>query len=134
MKKILGIFLVIILTACGCANDKKMKVSTKAEVKSDWMGTWIRQATYVDGAVVSTTPATLVLKKASYTSTSKDCANSGDLRVTPADKTMTMNMTKNSCPGLQVPFLISNLYTITDNGKTMTIEVANMKEIYKKSN
>ncbi len=92
-------------------------------------GTWLRQAIYVAGKLQSASPATLVLKKGSFNSSST-CFASGSLTV--KGNTMTMVMTASDCPRVSLPYTISYTYSISDKGKKMVIVTGPMKEIYKR--
>lgn len=101
--------------------------------KSDetrYLGTWVRQATYVSGALMGQDPAVMTLKKDSFTSTNATCATAGTLSV--SGNTMKMVMTQSNCLGVKTPYTVNYTYTISDDGKIMTFVVGSMKEVYKR--
>ena len=125
MKKLLSITLTLafsfaLLTACNGT--------------ADYEGTWSRTGTYVNGAIVSTEPATLVINKNSYTSTN-ECEVTGALSV--VEDQMTMTVETNTCPGPDIISEITQTYTvkIDEEGKeVMTFEAVyagqNIMETY----
>ncbi len=95
-----------------------------------FIGTWLRQGTYINGALEHTTPATMVLNRDSFYSTGT-CSTSGSL--TFKDENMTMKMTQSSCPGgLILPFTVTFTYQISDEGKKMTLQAGNVMEKYQR--
>ena len=103
---LLSICSILLLSACNGVVGQK----------SDYEGTWSRTGTYVNGTIVSTAPATLVLNKNSYTSTN-ECEVTGTLYV-EGDQ-MTMTVETNSCPGEDLISEITQTYTlkIANEGK-----------------
>ncbi len=98
-----------------------------------YLGAWLRQGTYVDGALMHQTPATLTMKKDSFVSTGM-CTNSGT--VDAKGNTVTMVMVQSDCPGgLQLPYTVTYQYGVMkdENKDTiMVIVTGNVMEIYKK--
>lgn len=120
MKKLLNITLVFafsfaLLTACNGT--------------ADYEGAWSRTGTYVNGTVVSTAPATLVLNKNSYTSTN-ECEVTGALSV--VGDQMTMTVETNNCDTGNPISEITQTYTvkINDEGK----EVMTFNTVYSGQN
>jgi len=140
-KYILGLIVALfLLTACGQApektfNEKIADAINEAEViGADYLGPWLRTATYVGGELTGTTPATLTFNKdGTYTSVSADCANSGTY-TDNGESSITMVMLQSGCPGgLQLPFTVVYTYTIEENedgNEIMTINTANVMETY----
>lgn len=93
-------------------------------------GSWLRTATYADGALVGTTPATLTINAdGSYKSSSADCATSGTQEVT--DNSIAVSMTQSNCPGnLALPYNVTYTFTIAEDGQSMNMMTANVKEDY----
>jgi hypothetical protein len=99
----------------------------------NYLGTWLRQGTYLNGALLHQTPATLTMKKDSFVSTGM-CTSSGTVEA--KGNTVTMVMNRSDCPGgVQLPFTVTNQYGVMkdENKDTiMVIVVDNIMEIYKK--
>ncbi len=120
-----GVIFVLVLTLGFVSTVYSDKEET---TKGSFIGTWLRQGTYINGALEHTTPATMVLGKDSFHSTGT-CSTSGSL--TYKDETMTMKMTQSSCPGgLTLPFTVTFTYQISDEGKRMTLQAGIVMEKY----
>lgn len=114
---------VLILGFVSTAYSDKQDTS-----RDSFIGTWLRQGTYINGALAHTTPATMVLNKDSFYSTGT-CSTSGSLSYKGG--TMTMIMTQSSCPGgLVLPYTVTFTCQISDKGERMTLQVANVMEKY----
>jgi hypothetical protein len=137
----ISIVSLILLSACGQApvttpdgQTGNAAVEESENDGADYLGSWIRTATYVGGELMGQTPATLTFKEdGTYTSVSADCANSGTY--TGSDGSVTMVMTANSCPGnIMLPFTVVYTYVIEkneDGDEIMTITTADiMVETY----
>jgi hypothetical protein len=104
--------------------------STDAAAGTAFLGTWLRQGTYINGALEHTTPATLVLKKDSFFSTGT-CTTSGSL--TSEGATMTMKMTQSSCPGgLMLPYTVTFAFNISEKSTRLTMQAGNVMEFYER--
>lgn len=112
--------IIVSLFVCGAAAADEAKC----------LGTWVRQATYVNGELVGGDPAVMTLKKGSFTSTSGPYATAGTLAAT--GDTMTMVMTESNCPGVTPPYTVNYTYSLSDGGKTMAIVTGPVKEIYRR--
>ena len=101
----------------------------------DYLGTWIRQNTYVNELPQNSGPATLVLEEIAFHSSTDVCTVTGDLLV-EGDQ-MTMNILTNDCPDPANLQSITHTYTITEDGNTMTFVViysgSEVKEIYSRA-
>jgi len=88
------------------------------EPSVDYVGTWLR---------TNSTPATLILKKTSYTSSTAECTASGD--VIPGDSSYTMTIKSTDCPsppnktlvGLTVHYTYTIKYNEEKDVEIMTI-------------
>jgi len=101
-----------------------------AAAGSPFVGTWLRQGTYINGMLEHTTPATMVLKKESFFSTGT-CTTSGSL-MSDGNK-MTMKMTQSSCPGgLILPYTVNFNFNVSENGTKLTMLAGNIMEIYQR--
>ncbi|MDP8266369.1 MAG: hypothetical protein P9M07_05425 [Candidatus Aceula meridiana] len=93
-----------------------------------FLGTWLRTATYVDGALAGQTPATLNLRAKDYDS-SGTCYTSGSL--SSEDDAITLVMLQSSCPGgVKPPLTITYTYTISEDNTAMTIFTGPVLETY----
>lgn len=137
MKK-LFILLLIGLFLSGCGSSSSISSLPEDDMTdgetSEWLGTWIRQATYTGGELVTTEPATLTLNPETYSSSTAACATSGLL--IPDGEAITLTMTESNCPGnISLPFSVTYTYTIEENEEgeeIMTIVTGPVTEIYKR--
>lgn len=112
------------------SNNQESETEEEAQESTDYIGTWLRQATYVSGALQHQTPATLIYKKDTYSS-SGTCSTSGTIKV--KGNSIKTVMLQSNCPGgVQPPFTVVYTYSITDDGKTLTLVSGSVKEIYKR--
>lgn len=140
MKKILFLFALplFILSACAPAsapenpstarNESSMTEESPSE--GNIYGTWTRTATYADGELLNTVPATLFINEdGSYQSSSADCATSSTQLVT--DNSIAVSMTQSSCPGnIALPYNLTYTFEIAEDGQSMVMMTANVKEDY----
>jgi hypothetical protein len=144
MKKfgLLFAFSLLLLTACGTAQapeDGDVVLMDEAEeevveiAESGVYGSWIRQATYVDGALEHTTPATLNIRSdGSYDSSTDICSTSGTQVI--KDSVITVTMTQSDCPGgIQLPLVVTYNFGISEDGESMSMTTANVKEDYNRA-
>ncbi|MFC1656198.1 hypothetical protein ACFL3C_04985 [Patescibacteria group bacterium] len=68
------------------------------DIPHDYEGVWLRTATYADGNLVSSTPATLTLNRTSYTSTGT-CVNTGEV-ISGGAGGIRLTIASSSCPSL----------------------------------
>lgn len=93
-----------------------------------WQGTWSRQAVYVNGSVENTTPATLVLKETTYTSTGT-CSVNGTVSV--SGNTMTATISETDCPGgVGAGTVVTYTFELLEAGQKMTLTSGNTMEKY----
>lgn len=105
----------------GCADTTTSSVTAPEEAaeQASYVGTWIRQATYVDGALVQTEPATLELRPYAYTSSTDVCVVDGTI-ATEGD-TITMTLDSTDCPVGAIPDVYHSTYALSDDGGVMTL-------------
>lgn len=115
---------ILILAVLGMV----LMTSTAIGAEGDYVGTWMRQATYANNELVSQSPAVLVMKKDSFTSTSAPYATAGTLKV--SGNIIQMVMTQSNCPGVSVPYTVNYTYTLSEKGNVMTIVTGPVKEVY----
>ena len=97
----------------GCNNNTISK-DNNAISKLDYEGTWNRQASYANGELVSTNPATLILSKDTFSSSGGGCSNSGSLKVDGLF--FVMNVKSSSCPSsVNVGTTITSTYSVSGN-------------------
>jgi len=90
-----------------------------------FLGTWLRTATYNDGALMGQTPATLILRPDDYESSST-CYTSGSLIT--GGNTFTLSMQQSTCPGPSVTATYT--YKISKDNTAMTIFTGPVMETY----
>ena len=145
MKKFLFVLIFSLITLTGCnlpggGTEADLSVVPMEDIIAEpvlegggYVGTWLRQGTYLDGALLHQTPATLTMEKDSFVSTGM-CTSSGT--VSADGNTVTMVMNRSDCPGgVQLPFTVTHQYGVMkdENSDTiMVIVVDNIMEIYKK--
>ena len=118
----IGVMLLIIGFVSQAYSDSEDRSN------ESFIGTWLRQGTYINGALEHTTPATMVLGKDSFYSTGT-CSASGSL--THQSTSITMKMTQSDCPGgLALPFTVTFTFKISGEGKKMTLQAGNVMEKY----
>jgi hypothetical protein len=138
-KKLIYLFIIFIctLSLSGCTNLSDLNINDAGlDLKSlnPWIGSWSRQATFVDGVNQNSDPANLDFYQGNaYYSTTAKCFTSGSYSV--VENTMTMVMEVTDCPGgVQPPFTLTYDFTISDDGEEMIFVVNYMgteiKEIY----
>jgi len=143
MKKHLFLFTLALLILAACTpaqapteepnTDNSPVTNVEESDTGSVYGSWLRTATYADGVLVGTTPATLTINSdGSYKSSSPDCATSGTQVVT--DNTIAVSMTQSNCPGnLALPYNVTYTFTIAEDGLSMIMTTANVKEDYKRA-
>ncbi|MFC1723412.1 hypothetical protein ACFL0V_04705 [Nanoarchaeota archaeon] len=65
---------------------------------ADYIGTWMRTGTYTNGDLMHQEPATMILTKNTFDSSSKACGNSGSIDVDGAQVVMVVE--KSDCPSI----------------------------------
>jgi len=96
--------------------------------KASYIGTWIRTALYLNGALRHQTPATLIYTKDKFTAAGT-CSTAGTIEV--KGKTIKTVMTSTDCPGgVKAPLKIVYNYEISEDGKKMTLTVGPVREEY----
>jgi hypothetical protein len=93
------------------------------------MATWTRLELIVDGQVQPFAPATLILQEDTFIGTGA-CTTSGMLSA--EEETFTLVMTESNCPNTILPFELTYIYQIEDNGMTLITETANVVEIFRR--
>lgn len=129
-------FLALFLTACTpvqAPSDTAPADTAMMEEEpagNDIYGSWLRTAIYVDGALEGNEPANLTLNAdGSYNSSTALCATSGTQVVT--GNSIAVSMTQSSCPGgLPLPYNVTYTFTIAEDGESMSMMTANVKEDY----
>jgi len=128
------LFLSLLFAGCGTLpaqnNGGEEENSRVSETAEDYEGIWIREASYVNGTN-NTVPATLIMKKDSYISSTKACTVEGPLEMT--DTSMTMDVTTHNCPGYS-PMAITYDYFLSEDNNTFTFTTVysgvEIKEVY----
>ncbi|MBT3985870.1 hypothetical protein HOD38_04275 [archaeon] len=128
-KIITGLLLVTLLLLTGCG-----ETTLTEEANSDYVGTWMRQGTYTNGAFVSSESATLTFTEGSFDSYNSYCSNSGSIEVTV--NTMVWVVEQSDCPSIiSVGSTVTSTYSV--EGSTLTTinteYGAEVKEIYNKA-
>lgn len=127
-KIIIGLLVtLLLLTGCG-------ETSITEEGNTDYVGTWMRDGTYTNGALVSSESATLTFTEGSFDSYNLYCSNSGSLDVT--GNTMVWVVEQSDCPSIiSVGSTVTSTYSV--EGTTLTTinteYGAEVKEIYNKA-
>jgi hypothetical protein len=137
MKKIIfcaALMAAMFLFASGCGTASPVKPADNAapaEQKDAYVGTWLRQAIYTNGQLVSKTPSTLVITP---TGTFFSINDYGFAEGTITVSGDTMNTVVKS--GLTPGQTVSHQFLISDDGQTMTFIIhsqgVEMKEVYKR--
>lgn len=131
MKKallsLLSIMAVVLFSACSTSkvpekNDvqdqnNSKQIEEQAPADADYIGSWSRLSTTVNGVPQDVVPATITMTADKYESSTSRCSLSGDLKMT--DETMAISITKYNCPG-NAPKNYLNSYTISKDGNTLT--------------
>ena len=126
-KYLILTLLILTIFIIGCGGSSVSKV--------DYEGTWKRQGTYTNGALVNSVTATMKLTKISFDSYNSQCANSGDLNVQGTSFVMTVK--KSNCPSIiNVGSVVKSTYSVAGNKLTIINKEygAEVKEIYNKVN
>lgn len=131
--------MTLLFTGCGVATtDSPEPEAAEAEVVEEapvYVGTWLRQGTYVDGVNVHSEPATLIIETDSYHSETDVCWVEGEVITNETDFTMTI--LEGDCP--VVPGYESITYTkeFSEDLNEMTLETVVMgttvMEIYNRA-
>ena len=128
----------LMFTGCvpGQTDEEELPLATteEAEADGDYLGSWLRTATYVDGILQGQTPADLTFNaNGTYSSYTDVCATSGTYEEAE-DGTVTMVMLESGCPGnIPLPFTVTYTYMIEENEdeeEMMTMYTANIMETY----
>ncbi|MFH0857673.1 MAG: hypothetical protein V1848_02905 [Candidatus Magasanikbacteria bacterium] len=132
MKKYLFLlFLTLMFTGCGTLPVQNTNTEESRATAEDYEGIWIREASYVNGTDSNAVPATLVMKKDSYISSTRACTVEGPLDMT--DTSMTMNISTHNCAGYS-PIAITYTYSLSEDKNTFTFETVyggvEIKEVY----
>jgi len=138
--KFLFLFIcsIFLLSACNqteIVEDEMPITEEPAEIlEMDFLGSWTRTATYIDGVLEHTTPADLTFNAdQTYSSATDVCATSGTYEGV-GDNTVVMIMSQSNCPGnIPLPFTVTYTYTIEENedgDEVMTMNTANVTETY----
>jgi hypothetical protein len=92
------------------------------------IGTWQREALYINGILNHRTPATLIYEQNSFHATGT-CSTSGTISVT--ENTIKTVMTQSNCPGgVKPPMTFVYNYKIAKDGKKLILEVGPVREVY----
>jgi len=101
-------------------------------IPEDYVGVWLRTATYVNGALEHNEPATWTLNDTNYTSTGT-CINTGKvMREGPTEITITLDSTtcENVPTGLTVPYTYEISFDQERDVEVMTVYTGPMMETY----
>ncbi len=96
-----------------------------------YLGNWIRQATYINGALEHQTPSNMTLSKNSFSSSTSVCSASGSLEV--KGNKMKMVMSQSDCPGVSTPLTVDYTFSVSKDDQTMIFVAGTVKEIYKRA-
>ncbi|MBU0727209.1 hypothetical protein KKA95_00835 [Patescibacteria group bacterium] len=141
MKKITIALFLAMFVLLGCHHETTIDDSMESEAMVEeipsftgFLGPWTRTATYVDGVLQGTTPASLnFYPDLTYDSATDVCATSGTYEEI-SDGTVTMVMLVNGCPGnISLPFTITYTYSIEENEdgeEVMTMITGPVMETY----
>lgn len=87
-------------------------------------GTWNRTTTYVNGALIHTTPAYTVITEKTYYSIAPACYNTLTIDSVQGNS-FTMTMVSHNCPtggmGIEPGTVVEQTFTLTNEGKTLTV-------------
>jgi len=107
---LIGLLVLVLLTGCSEV--------TLDQGTNDYEGTWSRQGTYTNGALVSTEGATMVLTSTSFDSFNDICSNSGS--ITARGGVMVMTVTESDCPSIiTVGSVVTSSYSVSGNELTL---------------
>lgn len=142
MKKLLYLSFVFVfafslLSACNQSPAEGTEETQENEETTGFtgfLGPWTRTATYLNGELQGTTPASLnFYPDLTYDSATDACATSGTYEEI-GEGTVTMVMMQNGCPGnIALPFTITYTYTLSedeDGVQTMTMVTGPITETY----
>lgn len=145
------VLLIMSFTLIGCTQapqteEEEDNVVTTAEGKveeelsgddapEDYQGEWTRTGTYLNGALLHTTPATLNLQKTTYSS-SGTCTTVGTVDY-KGDNTIAMKMESHDCPvppgsldTLSIVYTYKIEFDEDNDVEVMTLFVDNVMETY----
>lgn len=151
MKKLLSLVPILVLVfAVGCTQappttpdvenlevmeDKVMEeevVEVPDALPEDFVGVWLRTATYTNGALQHNEPATWTLNNTNYTSTGT-CINTGKVMY-EGGNTMTITLDSTSCPNVPTGGSFTNTFEIEYDEErdveTMTVVTGPVTETY----
>lgn len=87
-------------------------------IGSDYVGTWSRISSTLNGEPQDVIPSTIIMTKDTYTSSTSVCTISGDLFAT--DETMDIIINSSDCPG-EISTDYVNAYAISEDGEILTL-------------
>ncbi|MBU0578153.1 hypothetical protein KJ742_05655 [Patescibacteria group bacterium] len=134
------VFTTLMFTGCvpGQTDEEEMPpvaiMDEEVDLEEgDYLGGWLRTATYIDGILEHTVASDLnFYDDGTYDSATDVCSTSGTYSA--EGTAMTMIMLESNCPGgVQTPFTLDYNYTIEENEdgeEIMTFIVANVMETY----
>lgn len=148
MKKLLSLVSILVLSfAVGCTQAPQATsdienpeaevieeeiVEVSDPIPEDFVGVWLRTATYVNGAFQHNTPATWTLNATNYTSTG-DCINTGKVMAEGGDA-VTITLDSTTCPnvstGMNISFSYEIVYDEERDVEVMTVVTGPMTETY----
>jgi len=111
---------------------ENMDVSKETDTR--YIGMWMRQGSYVNGALVSSEPASLDMKEKSYEAITVLCSTTGAL--VAEGNALTMKVATSDCPG-PVTDSIVYTYEISEDGTLLTLSAIyagqEVQELYEKT-
>ncbi|MBD3157098.1 hypothetical protein GF369_04700 [Candidatus Peregrinibacteria bacterium] len=97
--------------------DDEMPDDTETIETPDYVGTWSRISSTLNGEPQEVVPSTITMTKDTYMSSTNVCTISGDLFAT--EDTMDIIIDSSDCPGGILTDYV-NAYTISEDGETLT--------------
>jgi ABC-type oligopeptide transport system substrate-binding subunit len=121
----------LLFSGCGPAAPAQPSDSSGAKQEAPYVGTWLRQAIYTNGQLVSQVPSTLVITPTGTFFSINDYGfDEGTVTVT--GDVMNTAVKSGLTPGQKV----SHQFKISEDGQTMTFIIqasgVEMKEVYKR--
>ena len=140
MKRYFSLLIIplLFLSGCGVVATQEEGIQEEVVVESDapaYVGTWLRQGTYVDGENIHSVPSTLEMQEETYHSETEVCWVSGEV-IADGDE-ITMSITDGDCPVVPGYEVITHTQSFSDDLSEMTIVVVmqgvEIREEYKRS-
>ena len=144
MKKLLSLLAILVIVfAVGCTQAPSTISDTKdieqpsveeitEEIPEDYVGVWLRTATYINGALEHNEPAIWTLNSTNYTFTGT-CINTGQV-IYEGGNQMSITLDSTTCPNVPTGATYTNTYEIKYDEErdveTMTVVTGPMMETY----